>query len=64
MNGASSATEDIGTQSDIDTGPILSPLLSDFRPGALAWYTKHVDLALLLLLLLLSVLNALLPRPA
>ena len=39
--------------------PLLAPFLGDYRPGA--WYTKHADLGLTLTL---SLLSALLPRPA
>lgn len=39
--------------------PILAPFLSDYTPTA--WYTKHLDIALALLLALLE---ALLPRPS
>jgi hypothetical protein len=36
--------------------PLLAPFLSDYRPGA--WYTRHADLALLLLLAALQVRSA------
>ena len=47
------------SSSEICFDPVLRPLLGDYIPTA--WYTKFVDLALLLTL---SLLNALIPRPS
>lgn len=40
----------------LDTSPLLTAFLSDYRPGA--WYTRHADLALSLLLAILQVMHA------
>ena len=60
--GPSEGAADAATPSvpeTVSADPMLQPMLSDYAP--FAWYTKLVDLALLLALALL---NSLIPRPA